>query len=241
MEIKLGFGQIPKSQYIFVNRESDYCWYMLSEDKRQIPIYDKALTGVITGIEVNKKVETSFGEAEKTDLSILADKPYIIRSGSDSYFSKSLLLSLDSLTFEQLRKPITITVSPGERTIVFCTIYDPENYRAIDINWDGHKELNWHSLGEKVSLKINHIHNSSQKHTEISEHSTIAQLREMMMVKIDTYLTELGWTKEEGKQYLQQKYGKRSRHHLTETELLDFMMVIFETLRSQAIAPPKAS
>ncbi|MFQ4145660.1 hypothetical protein [Chlorogloeopsis sp. ULAP02] len=241
MEIKLGFGQIPKSQYIFVNRESDYCWYMLSEDKRQIPIYDKALTGVITGIEVNKKVETSFGEAEKTDLSILADKPYIIRSGSDSYFSKSLLLSLDALTFEQLRKPITITVSPGERTIVFCAIYDPENYRAIDVNWDGHKELNWQALGEKVSLKINHLHHSSQKHTEISERLTIAQLREIMMVKIDTYLAELGWTKEEGKQYLQQKYGKRSRHHLTETELLDFMMVIFETLYTQAIASPKAS
>ena len=69
MDIKLGFGPIPRLQYIFVSRENDYCWYALSEDTKQIPIYDKALTGIITGIEVNKRVETSFGETEKTDRS----------------------------------------------------------------------------------------------------------------------------------------------------------------------------
>jgi len=48
MKVKLGFGAIPKPQYVFVSRESDYCWYMLSEDDKKIAIYDKALTGVIT-------------------------------------------------------------------------------------------------------------------------------------------------------------------------------------------------
>jgi hypothetical protein len=178
MEVKLGFGAIPKPQYVFVSRESNYCWYMLSEDKKQIPIYDKALTGVITGIEVEKKVETSFGLTFKTDLYILADKPYIIRSGKESYFSKGLLLSLDILTCEQLRQPLTITVSPGNNTIVFCTIYDPVTYRSIGVSWDGHKEVNWQALGQKVSQKINQNNHYIHDRVKIPASVTTAELHE---------------------------------------------------------------
>ena len=162
MEVKLGFGSIPKPQYVFVSRESDHCWYMLSEDDKQIAIYEKALTGMITGIEVDKRVETSFGSALKTDLYILADKPYIIRSGSDSYFSKGLLLSLNTLTAEQLSQPLTITVRPGDKKVVFCNIYDPVIYKSIGVSWDGHQQLNWQDLGQKVSQKINNNHSTQE-------------------------------------------------------------------------------
>ncbi|MBH8561278.1 hypothetical protein I8748_03645 [Nostoc sp. CENA67] len=209
MEVKLGFGAIPKPQYVFVSKESDHCWYMLSDDKKQIPIYDRALTGVITGIEVNKKVETSHGEAEKTDLHILADKPYVIRSGSESYFSKSLLLSLDALTAEQLCHPLTIAVSPGDKTIIFCTIYNPVTYRSIGVSWDGHKEIDWQVLGQKVSRKINN--------------TKTAEPREVFIAQTDTYLSQLNWSPDQGREYLQQRYGKKSRLQLTDTELLDFI------------------
>lgn len=223
MEVKLGFGAIPKPQYVFVSRESDYCWYMLSEDRRQIPIYDKALTGVITGIEVEKKVETSFGVTFKTDLYILADKPYIIRSGNESYFSKGLLLSLDILTYEQLRQPLTITVSPGDKTIVFCTIYDPVTYRSIDVSWDGHKEVNWQALGQKVSQKINLNAYAIDDRLKIPASVTTAELHETLIAQTDTYLAQLNWTHEVGRQFLHQRYGKRSRTQLTDAELLDFI------------------
>ncbi|QSJ16755.1 hypothetical protein JYQ62_34640 [Nostoc sp. UHCC 0702] len=209
MEVKLGFGAIPKPQYVFVSKESDHCWYMLSDDKKQIPIYDRALTGVITGIEVNKKVETSHGEAEKTDLHILADKPYVIRSGSESYFSKSLLLSLDVLTAEQLCHPLTIAVSPGDKTIIFCTIYNPLTYRSIGVSWDGHKEIDWQALGQKVSRKINN--------------TKTAEPRDVFIAQTDTYLSQLNWSPNQGREYLQQRYGKKSRLQLTDTELLDFI------------------
>ncbi len=167
MEVKLGFGQTPRPQYVFVSREPDHCWYILAEDRRRIPINEKALTGVITGIEVNKKVKTTFNEVEKNDLYILADKPYIIRSGSESYFSKSLLLSLDILTSEQLRNPLTIAVSPGNSNVVFCNIYDPVSYRSIGVSWDGHRKIDWQTLGQKVSLKINENHNLNQEQIQI--------------------------------------------------------------------------
>ncbi|AUS99657.1 hypothetical protein CLI64_04230 [Nostoc sp. CENA543] len=216
MDVKLGFGSIPKPQYVFVSKESDHCWYMLSDDTKPIPIYDRALTGVITGIEVNKKVETSHGEAEKTDLHILADKPYVVRSGSESYFSKSLLLSLDVLTHEQLSQPLTISVSPGDKTIVFCTIYNPVTYRAVGVSWDGHKEIDWQALGQKVSVKINNIQNYNQELIS-------SENRAGFIAKTDNYLSQLNWSPEQGREFLQQKYGKRSRYQLSDTELLDFI------------------
>ncbi|MCG6133369.1 MAG: hypothetical protein MET45_01665 [Nostoc sp. LLA-1] len=224
MQIKLGFGAIPKPQYVFVSREPDYCWYMLAEDEKRIPIYDKALTGVITGIEVNKKIETKFGAAEKNDLYILADKPYIIRSGSDSYFSKTLLLSLDVLTSEQLLKPLTVTVTPGDKTVVFCKIYDPFTYRSLGFIWDEHKEINWQVLAQKISLKLNlNYQPNHQESTEISANTTTDKIHEGFIAETDTYLAQLNWTPEQGKEYLQQTYGKRSRLQLTDTEIQEFI------------------
>jgi hypothetical protein len=227
MEVKLGFGQTPKPQYVFVSREPDHCWYMLAEDEKRIPIYERALTGVITGIEVNKKVENTFGEVIRTDLNVLADKPYIIRSGSDTYFCKGLLLSLDILTFEQLRHPLTIAVSPGDKKVVFCNIYDPVTYRSVGVSWDGHKELDWQTLGQKVSLKINKIHNfnqdKNQSQPETSDNIKTVESRDVFIAKTDRYLAQLNWTPEQGRDYLQQKYGKRSRLQLTDTEILDFI------------------
>ncbi|MCC5667245.1 hypothetical protein LC653_26000 [Nostoc sp. CHAB 5784] len=223
MEVKLGFGAVPKPQYVFVSKESDHCWYMLSDDTRQIPIYERALTGVITGIEVNKKVETSHGETEKIDLHILADKPYVIRSGSESYFSKSLLLSLDALTSEQLHHPLTIAVSPGDKTIVFCTIYNPVTSRAVDVSWDGHNEIDLQALGQKVSFKINRIQNLNQEPIQTSANTTTSEIHAVLIAQSDTYLAQLNWTPEQGREYLQQKYGKRSRLQLTDREILDFI------------------
>ncbi len=237
MDIKLGFGTIPKAQYIFVNREGDTCWYSLSEDDKIMPIHEKALTGVITAIECNKSVETKFGVAYKTDLSILADKPYIIRSGRDSYFSKSLLLSLDVLTLEQLRNPLTIAVRPGEKTIVFCNIYDPATYRAIGFSWDGHKEIDLQALEHRVSYKLSQVgatdegKNQAQGQNEgVTElrNSSLAVLRSQMMEQIDKYLNQLGWTPEQGRKYLQQHYAKTSRRQLTDSELLDFTFRVIE-------------
>jgi hypothetical protein len=161
MTIKLGFGAIPKIQYIFVNHEAGYCWYMLSEDNQQIFIPEKALTCVITEINCNKKVETQFGISYKTELSVFADKPYVIRSGRESNFSKSLLRSLDALTLEQLQNPLTIAVNPGEHNVVFCNIYDPNTYKSIR---GSAEDTDLHILENRVTQKINQVAASHQLH-----------------------------------------------------------------------------
>ncbi|MBE9104831.1 hypothetical protein IQ229_07720 [Nostoc cf. edaphicum LEGE 07299] len=223
MEVKLGFGAVPRPQYVFVKKDNDHCWYMLSENEQKIPIYDKALTGVITEIKIDRQVETAFGRVGKIDLSILADKPYIVRSGKDSYFSKSLLLSLDALTSEQLRNPLTISVSPGDSNVVFCNIYEPVTYRSVGVSWDGHNEIDWQTLGQKVSLKIDRIQNLNQEPIQISTKTTASEIHAVLIAQSNTYLAQLNWTPEQGRDYLQQKYGKRSRLQLTDTEILDFI------------------
>ncbi|MDZ8077841.1 MAG: hypothetical protein RMX35_01870 [Nostoc sp. DcaGUA01] len=223
MQVKLGFGAIPKPQYVFVSKEADHCWYMLSEDEKRIPIYERALTGVITGIEVNKKVENTFGEVIRTDLYVLADKPYIVRSGSDTYFCKGLLLSLDILTLEQLRHPLTITVSPGDKKVVFCNIYDPVTYQSVGVSWDGHREIDWQAIGQKISLKINSIQNFNQEPIQISANTATSEVHAVLIAQTDRYLAQLNWSPEQGREYLQQRYGKRSRLQLTDTEILEFI------------------
>lgn len=235
MDIKLGFGEIPKPQYIFVSRENDYCWYKLGEEEKHFPIYDKALTGIVTKIEIGKKIETSFGELEKTDLHVLADKPYVVRSGTDSYFSKSLLLSLNALSVEELQRPVTITVNPGDKKVVFCRIYDPATYRAFEISWEEHKVINWEALGQKVSTKINCVYNKqassieNEHQKQISGHSSYSvqklttELRNELIAQTNIYLAQIHWTPQQGQDFLKQKYRKRSRQQLTDEELLDFI------------------
>ncbi|MFN6540933.1 MAG: hypothetical protein RM021_031955 [Nostoc sp. EkiNYC01] len=51
-----------------------------------------------------------------------------------------------------------------------------------------------------------------------------------MIAQSDRYLAQLNWTPEQGREYLQQKYGKRSRLQLTDTEILDFINYLEEKL-----------
>ena len=51
------------------------------------------------------------------------------------------------------------------------------------------------------------------------------RLREMFAIAAatDREIRRLSWTNEQGRNYLIQAYGKRSRHLLTDEELLEFL------------------
>lgn len=50
-----------------------------------------------------------------------------------------------------------------------------------------------------------------------------------LMIKTTVEIRRLGWSNEQGRQHLENTYGKRSRQHLTREELLDFLQYL-ETL-----------
>ncbi|BDA75858.1 hypothetical protein CAL7716_100240 (plasmid) [Calothrix sp. PCC 7716] len=225
MEIKLGFGAVPKPQYIFVNKEANHCWYRLEEEK-QVPIEEKALTGIITNIECNKAVETQYGIAYKTDLTILAPSPHVVRSGRESYFSKSLLLALDALSIEELKKPLTITVEPGDKTVVFCNIYNPSTYQAVNVNWENHQNINLESIERAVSSKINSL-NSGTSVSSIKSNQQ-DELFKQLMDYSSNYINRLEWQPAQGRKYLESKYGVPKRTQLTLEQLLEFTLLLAE-------------
>lgn len=225
MEIKLGFGAVPKPQYIFVNKEGSHCWYRLEDDK-QVPIEEKALTGIITGIECNKQVETQYGLTYKTDLTIMAPIPHVIRSGRESYFSKSLLLALNALLEEELRKPLTITVEPGDKTVVFCNIYNPETYESVNFSWENHKNIKLDDIERAVSNKINNLNaNAGVSPTKSNPNH---ELFNQLLNYSSKYIETLQWQPIQGRKYLQKEYGVTSRRQLDINQLLEFTLFLAE-------------
>ncbi len=96
-------------------------------------------------------------------------------------------------------------------------------HRSVGVSWDGHRENNWQALGQKVSLKINSLQNSNQEPIQISANTTQSEVHAVLIAQTDRYLAQLNWTPEQGREYLQQKYGKRSRLQLSDTEILEFI------------------
>ncbi len=45
---------------------------------------------------------------------------------------------------------------------------------------------------------------------------------EQIKEEIDSNMKRLGWSKKQGRQYLIKRYGKTSRFHLTDAELIEF-------------------
>lgn len=49
-----------------------------------------------------------------------------------------------------------------------------------------------------------------------------------VIAQTDVELTRLGWTNEQGREYLEKTYGKRSRQQLTDDELMSFLLYLEE-------------
>ncbi|MBE9168964.1 hypothetical protein IQ238_16065 [Pleurocapsales cyanobacterium LEGE 06147] len=71
---------------------------------------------------------------------------------------------------------------------------------------------------------------SSDEQPKPSMPATLAETTETIEIdfneiknKTDVEIKRLGWTKEQGRDFLLKTYGKRSRLHLTDEELLDFL------------------
>lgn len=123
MDIKLGLGDVPGRAFIFIGGGSDtdpYLWYFY--DDGQIPIREKGLTGRITKLKLTPKEFKNKWEY-KLDVTVMADKEYVIRSGSTTSFSKGLVAKLS--TIENLDTLFCIEPRPGNSDkVIFCNLHD---------------------------------------------------------------------------------------------------------------------
>ena len=152
--VTLGFGHPPKPRYIYANRQySDCLWYFWNGAKSEHePIAHQALTGLIEKLEIETK-EFRGKPDPKVNLSIRADRPYIIQAGFDTLFAKGLLYTLSRLPAEAFRQPVTIAVEPGEtEQVLFCRIYNPSTGKSVYAPYPD--EVDWAAVSQRAIDKI---------------------------------------------------------------------------------------
>ncbi|MCC5633047.1 hypothetical protein LC613_36605 [Nostoc sphaeroides CHAB 2801] len=84
-------------------------------------------------------------------ITILADRPYILESGHDTHFAKSVLAAIATLTPQQLYSPITLQPTPGttDENVLFCRVWVESELVMASYN----EQSDWREIS-KQALEI---------------------------------------------------------------------------------------
>src|SRR3569832_876763 len=149
---KLGFHAPLTRLYVFIKNEGNgTLWYYLDDGTKRY-IQESALTGTLKRFEV-KEAQTSFGTELKADFEIVADRRYVLRSGTDTAFTKGMLMTIASLSDNQLLRPITLELKAGEeKNNVLVSARDPETFEPIRTgSWES---VDWNGLLNQVLARL---------------------------------------------------------------------------------------
>ncbi|MBD2492692.1 hypothetical protein, partial [Aulosira sp. FACHB-615] len=153
-EIKLGFCNPPEPVYLYVkNGESNgesYLWYhfIIDQDKT-IPVQQRGLIGYLSELRVTAK-EFKGKDNIKLDIVVAADEVYIIRTGIETNFAKTFLLSASLV--QDFSKPLIIAVTSGEENTVFCRLYDATTKVRIRKEWNPNSD--WASIITEIQSHL---------------------------------------------------------------------------------------
>ena len=221
----MGFTKPPNQAYdkiLFVNNCQGYPWSWLDN----VPCKELALEGKVVGLQIRRS-EYKDKVSEKLHLLIKDDEfTYCIRCGLETVFSRGLLLSLRVCLSQQADCQIIISPKVSERDarVIFCNLW--ANKQRIKIDWD--KDCNLYSLAQELSRKyFPDLPLEKEDHEEPISETSVPATGEVdfqtLLAKNDADLKYLGLSPQEARQMLIDKYGKRSRHLLTNEELIDFV------------------
>jgi hypothetical protein len=306
----LGFGASPTPKYIYANIQPDgTLWYHWNHaENKPEPIRDDCLTCKVLAVKIKSK-EFKGKEKPKLLVSVMGDRPYIIETGIETVFAKSLLTVLAQTPATTLKRPISITVQAGDsEKVLFCRVYDADGAKLM-VNPYGENE-DWGAViaaaisnveaaagkqsipdtekvtprpaapdlvltpppveGEKphggVVDKIKDLFRRASTLEQVDQAHAWAQDERQMaaiaaipgiyadvarwkaeasrrvmqstfastpendvsstLIAIEAELDRLKWTKEDGKKYLLEKYGVRSRQQLTDAQLVEFLTAL---------------
>ncbi|MBD2498814.1 hypothetical protein [Nostoc sp. FACHB-280] len=153
-EIKLGFCNPPEPVYLYVkNGESNgesYLWYhfIIDQDKT-IPVQQRGLIGYLSELRVTAK-EFKGKDNIKLEIVVTSDEVYIIRTGIDTNFAKTFLLSASLV--QDFSKPLIIAVTAGEENTVFCRLYDATTKVRIRREWNANAD--WGAIITEIQSRL---------------------------------------------------------------------------------------
>lgn len=238
----MGFTKPPNQAYdkiLFVNNCHGYPWSWPDN----VPCKEVALEGKVVGLQIRQS-EYKDKVSEKLHLLLQDDEfTYCVRCGLETVFSRGLLLSLRACLSQQADCQIIISPKVSERDsrVIFCNLW--ANKQRIKIDWD--KDCNLYSLAQELSRKYFPSISLEKEDQEepISEISVPVTVDgevdfQTLLAKNDADLKYLGLSLQEARQMLIDKYGKRSRHLLTNEELIDFISYVDSLIQKKSFAGP---
>jgi len=226
----MGFVKPPNQAYdkiLFVNNCQGYPWSWPDN----VPCKEVALEGKPVGLQIRQS-EYKDKVSEKLHLLLQDDEfTYCVRCGLQTVFSRGLLLSLRACLSQQADCQIIISPKVSERDsrVIFCNLW--ANKQRIKIDWD--KDINLYDLAQQLSKKYFpdlplEKEDQEEPISEISVPVTVDGEVDFqtLLAKNDADLKWFGLSSQEARKMLIDKYGKRSRHLLTNEELIDFSRYI---------------
>lgn len=160
-KIPLGLGQPPKARFIYANRQYDDClWYFWNGAKNEHePIEHTALTGYLEKIEIETK-EFRGRKEEKLNVTVRADRLYVVQSGLDTHFARGLLYTLANLPAKAFRQPIMIAAEAGEsEQVLFSRIYNPVSGKPVKATYPDNTD--WDATLQKAIAKVQSAHDAA--------------------------------------------------------------------------------
>lgn len=154
----LGFGNPPKTRYIYANRQYPDClWYFWDGGKNtHEPIGHHAITGVIEKIEVEDK-EFRGKPDPKLNIHMKSDRSYVIQSGLETLFAKGLIYTLSKLPIEAFAKPIMIAVEAGDDDkVLFSRVYNPATGSLVFAPYA--ESVVWSDVINRAIAKVSEAH-----------------------------------------------------------------------------------
>lgn len=250
-QVPLGFCEPPKRRLVCINRQPTYFWYSLSDNGKHIPYMESAISGIIRGIEVRphkskESVENLLALRDEKVIKQLkayvhldCDQETTLRMGFWSVTFRQFLLSIKNTTDLQLRNPICFCLVPGTEweTVSFCKLYDARKRQIDRAEFpENHTRTQYYSLFNEVALRLSTIHGQVETDFEDTDESEIDGATSQplsqsekavdlsdVISQTSIEMQRTGFTRTQGRDYLQRQFGKESRSQLDEAELRRFL------------------
>ncbi len=125
--------------------------------------------------------------------------------------------SQDTYTLQNRANKVKERVLSCSTNNELISLYASRKVSEPEINWIKANILSESELAQLVTIQGTSQGNlfSQQQEPDVIEWEQIKN-------QIDSNMKRLGWSKKQGKQYLIKRYGKTSRLHLTDAELIEF-------------------
>lgn len=234
-------------------------WGLAQGDSGVTPCQHRAIEGLLYGFRIKQEDDKNRSRLQIFLKDLETNEVDMIASGfqtNDNFnlFAKSFCLALCSSDFNH-ELPIILSPEKGEpskapdpiraKKIVFCGIY--QNSQKIKTDWT--IDIDCRQVLESLTpnfpdVPLYYSSDSQEKADEVNEAPHYQDLFEEeapqeisfqdLMTRNNAALKRLGWSQEQGREYLVKTYGKKSRQLLSDEQLIEFTDYLESLVSSQS-------